>query len=66
MNKKLTNTEKKLLNQVEDQYIERIFYYICVGDVAELTPQSCENLMERYIKLQNEKKYCDKCKEVIK
>ena len=53
---KLTNNEKKLLSQVKDMYAERILYYICTGDVANLTPLACENLLRRWIDLEKNQK----------
>lgn len=53
---KLTQTEKELLELIDDPYIQELYYYICIGDVAELTPLSCENLMKNYIAKQNQGK----------
>jgi hypothetical protein len=52
---RVTPYQKQLLDQVTDEYVEKIFYYICIGDVKELTPQTCENLMKKYLDLQNYK-----------
>jgi hypothetical protein len=53
----LTRREKELLGKVKDEYVEKIFYYICRGEVRELTPLTCENLIERYLKMQEEAKH---------
>jgi hypothetical protein len=56
---RVTPYQKELLDQIEDKYVENIFYYICIGDVEKLTPVTCENLMERYLELQNYKKHAE-------
>lgn len=48
-NPKLSETQKTLLSQVEDELTRQLLTYVCLGQSEELTPLACENLVKAYL-----------------